>query len=62
MKIVIIGGSSGMGLIAAKLFRSLGHEIIISKEKLQTAVKMIGSAKSHVLDVTKEQEVIQITT
>lgn len=62
MKTVIIGGSSGMGLAAAKLLHSLGHEIVIagrSKEKLETAAKIIGKAKSYSLDMTKEEEVLQ---
>ena len=62
LKTVIIGGSSGMGLASAKMLHSIGHEIVIasrSKEKLEKAVKAIGRADSHVLDVTKEKDVAQ---
>ncbi len=61
-KIVIIGGSSGMGLGAAKMLHSLGHEIVIgsrSPEKLKEAIKVIGNAESHVLDITKEKDIIK---
>jgi NADP-dependent 3-hydroxy acid dehydrogenase YdfG len=59
---VIIGGSSGMGLATAQKLYSIGHEIVIasrSKDKLEKAVKSIGKAESHVLDVTKENDIIQ---
>jgi len=58
---VIIGGSSGMGLATAQKLYSLGHEIVIasrSKDKLEKAVKAIGKVESHILDVTKEKEMI----
>lgn len=61
-RIVIIGGSSGMGLAAAKMARSLGYQIVIAgrtKEKLEKAVKTIGGAESYVLDVTREEDLIQ---
>lgn len=62
LKTVIIGGSSGMGLAAAEMLHSLGHDIVIasrSKEKLEKAVKTIGKAEVHVLDITKENEIAQ---
>jgi NAD(P)-dependent dehydrogenase (short-subunit alcohol dehydrogenase family) len=58
-KIVVVGGSSGMGLAIATLMRKEGYEITIasrSKEKLAQAVKVIGKAESYVLDVTQEAE------
>ena len=61
-KTVIIGGSSGMGLASAQKLHSLGHDIVIagrSKDKLQKAGKLIGKAESHVVDITKEKELIQ---
>lgn len=59
LRTVIIGGSSGMGLSAAKMLYAIGHDIVIasrSKEKLQQAVMAIGEAESHVLDTRDEQE------
>lgn len=49
-----------MGLATAALMRKEGYEITIasrSKEKLEAAVKIIGEAKSCVLDVTSETEI-----
>lgn len=63
LKTVIIGGSSGMGLATAQKLYALGHEIVIAsrtKEKLEKAAKLIGKAEIHVLDVTKEKEIIQL--
>lgn len=59
-KIVIIGGSSGIGLEIAKQAVALGAEVIIasrSEHKLQQAITQIGSqVVSYVLDTTQEQQ------
>lgn len=60
-RIVIIGGSSGIGLETAKLAVEQGAEVIIagrSEEKLQSAKDEIGSGvTAYSLDFTIEQEV-----
>lgn len=60
-KVVIIGGSSGMGLASAKAAAAEGAYVLIagrSKEKLNKALDEIeGEAESHSLDVTREEEV-----
>jgi NAD(P)-dependent dehydrogenase (short-subunit alcohol dehydrogenase family) len=60
-KIVIIGGSSGIGLETAKQIISLGGEVIIasrSEDKLHKAKEMLGPrATIYVLDTTDEQQV-----
>ncbi len=61
-KVVIIGGSSGMGLAAAVQMSQLGYEVVIasrSKEKLDQAIKTIGKGESHVLDILEEGDVIR---
>ncbi len=60
-KVVIIGGSSGMGLATAKAAVAEGALLVIasrSAEKLRAAVDEIeGEVKSYVLDVTDEEQV-----
>ncbi len=60
-KVVIIGGSSGIGLATAKEAISRGAEVVIasrSEEKLKKAEQEIGkSVTSTVLDIANEQEI-----
>ncbi len=60
-KILVIGGSSGMGLATAKLAAASGAEVTIasrSADKLAAAAKTIdGSVTGKVLDVTSDKSV-----
>ncbi|MFD0693328.1 SDR family oxidoreductase [Paenibacillus sp. GCM10027628] len=60
-RIVIIGGSSGIGLETAKQVQALGADVIIasrSEDKLQRAKEILGSKASvYTLDTTDEQQV-----
>lgn len=60
-KIVIIGGSSGIGLETAKQVIELGGNVIIasrSEDKLNRAVETLGNqAAAYQLDTTDEQQV-----
>ncbi|MDQ0192436.1 SDR family oxidoreductase [Paenibacillus wynnii] len=60
-KVVIIGGTSGIGLETAKQVIAQGAEVIIasrSEVKLQKAKELLGSsASSYALDMTQEEQV-----
>ncbi|WP_312472230.1 SDR family oxidoreductase [Neobacillus sp.] len=60
-KVVIIGGSSGIGLETAKQVIAEGAKVIIasrSKGKLQNAIEQLGDkATAFTLDTTQEQQV-----
>jgi NAD(P)-dependent dehydrogenase (short-subunit alcohol dehydrogenase family) len=60
-RVVIIGGSSGMGLASAKAAAAAGAYVLIagrSREKLQRSLDEIeGEVDAHTLDVTQEGEV-----
>ncbi|OZB90906.1 SDR family oxidoreductase [Paenibacillus sp. XY044] len=59
---VIVGGTSGIGLATAKLFVSQGAQVIVasrSQEKVDAAVKEIGTAQGYVLDFQDESQVKQ---
>lgn len=60
-KVLVVGGSTGMGLGAAKLIAAAGAKVTLasrSQEKLDAAVKEIGSnAEAHALDATDDNAV-----
>lgn len=60
-KVVITGGSSGIGLATAKELVAAGAQVVIagrSAQKLEQASVMLGPlAETYTLDVTKEREV-----
>ncbi len=60
-RVVIIGGSSGMGLASARAAAAAGAYVLIAgrtKEKLHLAMEEIeGEVEGHTLDVTREDEV-----
>ena len=61
--VVVIGGSSGMGLATAKLTKELGAHVTIasrSSEKLRQAVQQLGSVRAIVADMTREADVQEI--
>lgn len=65
-KVVIIGGSSGIGLACAQAAAAMGAYVLIagrSQERLLKALDEIdGEAEGHLLDVTREAEVAEFFT
>lgn len=58
--VIIIGGSSGMGLATAALLKEQGGNVTIvgrSREKLQQAVQQLGDVRTVVADVAVETDV-----
>lgn len=61
-RLVIIGGSSGMGLATAKMMHGLGYEVVIgsrSKAKLEKARQEIGKIEFHVVDLKQEKKIAE---
>ena len=58
--VVIIGGSSGMGLATARLIKEQGANVIIasrSNEKLKHTAKQLGNIKTIAVDVAHESTI-----
>ncbi|SRR6266498_2741915 len=61
--VIIIGGSSGMGLATAQLAKEAGANVTIvsrSRDRLQRAVEVLGDVEFKVADFTIESEVAAI--
>ena len=61
-KVVVVGGSSGIGLATAELAKAQGAEVIIasrSADKVKAAAAKLG-AKGIVADVTNDQNVVDL--
>ncbi|MFB5760351.1 SDR family oxidoreductase [Paenibacillus medicaginis] len=59
---VIVGGTSGIGLATAKSFLSRGAQVIVasrSQEKVDAAVKELGTAQGYALDFQDESRMKQ---
>jgi NAD(P)-dependent dehydrogenase (short-subunit alcohol dehydrogenase family) len=61
-KVVVVGGSSGIGLATAAMAKSQGAEVIIasrSADKVKAAADKVG-AKGIVADVTNDESVVSL--
>ncbi|MCZ8514312.1 SDR family oxidoreductase [Paenibacillus filicis] len=59
---VIVGGTSGIGLAVAKSFLAQGAQVIVasrSQEKVDVAMKELGTAHGYVLDFQDESQTKQ---
>ncbi|MBB5638277.1 NAD(P)-dependent dehydrogenase (short-subunit alcohol dehydrogenase family) [Pedobacter cryoconitis] len=60
-KVIILGGSAGLGLATAKLADAYGANVVIvssNEERLQRALKELSlSSTSYAVDLTKEEQI-----
>jgi len=62
-RVVVMGGSTGIGFAAAKLARQAGAEVTIagrSQEKLEQAQRALGEVRTVAADITDEAAVAQV--
>ncbi|MCU0565709.1 MAG: SDR family oxidoreductase [Oculatellaceae cyanobacterium Prado106] len=62
-QVVIIGGSSGIGLATAQLAQAEGARVTItgrSEEKLRRVANTLGTVKTAIADVTNEKDLQQV--
>lgn len=63
-KVLLIGGSSGIGLVTAKAFAKHGADVIISSkssQKLEQAVAQIGTnCSSRIIDIEDENNIEKV--
>lgn len=61
--IVVIGGSSGIGLGVARAARARGAEVVLAardQAKLDAAARELGGARTVALDVAREEDVARL--
>ena len=61
--VVVMGGSTGIGLAAARLARQAGAEVTIagrSQDKLAQAQRDLGEVRTVAADITDEEAVGQV--
>jgi NAD(P)-dependent dehydrogenase (short-subunit alcohol dehydrogenase family) len=59
-KIIVVGGSSGMGLAAARRFHAEGYQVTISsrsRARIDSALAEVGGGTGYVLDYTQPDTV-----
>jgi len=59
-RVVVVGGSSGIGLATAAHFHGAGASVVIASRslpKLEKAEQLIGKVEKHALDVTSDRDV-----
>src|SRR3954451_13312522 len=59
-RVIVVGGSSGIGLATAAHLRAAGASVVIASRslaKLEKAEQILGKLEKHALDVTQDSQV-----